>query len=154
MLHTLQSHISPLTHCSPLFKFNQSRSTTFLVLLRQTIITNTNIRLCSPDKNAQICPRFFFFDALRIPSIFLDNSTYPHTIESTNLGIACENIIIPMELGCASFYRLHCNPELSAFHCSSTLCSRDFGSEKKGAVVVVVASWIWKKQALYIFGII
>lgn len=42
-------------------------------------------------------------------------------------------------------YSLHCNPELSAFHRSSTLCSRDFGLEKKG---VVVASWIWKKQAL------
>lgn len=47
---------------------------------------------------------------------FLDNLTHPHTMELTKFGMGCDNIIVPMEL----LNSLHCNPELSTFHHSSS----------------------------------
>lgn len=71
------------------------------------------------QKNAQIRPRFFSFNWSA--TLFPDNLTHPHTIEFTKFGIACDNIIIPMEAGCERLNSLDCNPEPSTLHHSSSL---------------------------------
>ena len=106
------------------------------------------------QKNAQIRPRFFSFNSSA--TLFLDNSTHPHTIELTKFGMACDNIIIPMELGffCERLNSLDCNPELSTFHHSSSLGLGLFTETlwigESGRYILHVE----RKQLLLIFGII